>query len=75
MPKIHAETAVSQTPGLLSIIDMMIVPEMESVSPELQAKLNAAIEIARDAIADQQTWLEEELLPRANGDFRVGAEL
>ena len=75
VPKIHAETAIAQTPGLLSIIDLMIVPEMDKLTPELQARLNAAIETAKDAIAEQQTWLEEELLPRANGDFRIGAEL
>jgi uncharacterized protein (DUF885 family) len=33
------------------------------------------METARTAIAEQQAWLEEELLPRANGDFRIGAEL
>ena len=75
VPKIHAETAISQTPGLLSIIDQMIVPEMDQLTPELKSRLNAAIETAREAIAQQQTWLEEELLPRANGDFRIGAEL
>jgi uncharacterized protein (DUF885 family) len=75
VPRIHAETAISQTPGLLSIIETMIAPEMENLSPELQARLNAAIETAKDAIAVQQTWLEEKLLPRANGDFRIGAGL
>ena len=75
VPKIHAETAVLQNPGLLSIIDSMVVPAMDVLSTEDQQRLNAAIEIAKDAVADQQTWLEEELLPRANGDFRVGAEL
>ena len=40
-----------------------------------RSRLNAAIETARDALADHQTWLEEKLLPRANGDFRIGAEL
>jgi len=75
VPRIHAETAVSQTPGLLSIIELMIVPEMDKLSPELRERLEAAIEVAKDAIAEQQTWLEEKLLPRANGEFRVGAEL
>ena len=75
VPRIHAETAVSQTPGLLSILELMIVPEMDKLSPELQQRLAAAIEVAKDAIAEQQTWLEEELLPRANGEFRIGAEL
>ncbi len=75
VPKIHAETAVSQNPGLTSIIDTMIIPEMGVLSAAEQEELNAAIEIAKDAVADHQTWLEEELLPRAAGDFRIGAEL
>ncbi len=75
VPKIHAETAVKQNPGLNSIIDFMIVPQMGALSPSARERLEAAIEMARDAIADHQTWLEEELLPRAAGNFRIGAEL
>ena len=75
VPQIHAETAVSQNAGLNSIIDLMIVPEMGALNEEQQARLNAAIESAKNAIADHQTWLEEQLLPNANGDFRIGAEL
>jgi len=75
VPKIHAETAVAQNPGLGSIIDNMILPHMDGLPADLQERLSAAIETARDAIADHQAWLEEELLPRANGDFRIGAEL
>ena len=75
VPKIHAETAVAQNPGLSSIIDTMIVPQMDVLTSEQQARLNAAIEIAKNAVAEHQTWLEEELLPRASGDFRIGAEL
>jgi uncharacterized protein (DUF885 family) len=75
VPKIHAETAVAQNPGLSSIIDTMIIPAMDILSADQQARLNAAIETAKDAVAKHQTWLEEELLPRANGDFRIGAKL
>ncbi len=75
VPKIHAETAVQQNPGLVSIIETMIVPEMNQLTPATRARLGAAIETAKDALADHQTWLEEELLPRAAGDFRIGADL
>ncbi|MFQ5608636.1 MAG: DUF885 domain-containing protein [Woeseiaceae bacterium] len=75
VPKIHAETAIRQNPGLNSIIDNMIVPEMDVLSAENRAYLETTIDIARNAVAEQQTWLEEELLPRAAGDFRIGAEL
>jgi uncharacterized protein (DUF885 family) len=75
VPKIHAETAIKQNPGLASIIEAMVVPQMAVLQAKERARLSAAIETARDALADHQTWLEEELLPRANGDFRIGAEL
>ena len=75
VPKIHAETAVKQNPGLVSIIENMIVPDMQQLTPATRERLEAAIATAKDAIAEHQTWLEEELLPRAAGEFRVGAEL
>ncbi len=75
VPKIHAETAVQQSPGLLSIIDTMIEPDMDKLPAEAQERLRAAIETAKNAIAEHQNWLEEELLPRAAGEFRIGAEL
>ncbi len=75
VPRIHAETAIAQNQGLNSIIDLMIVPRLEALSSAQQQRLNAAIETARNAVADHQTWLEEVLLPLANGDFRIGAEL
>jgi uncharacterized protein (DUF885 family) len=75
VPKIHAETAVKQNSGLNSIIETMIVPRMGEVSPATRQRLTAAIEVAKDAVARQQTWLEDDLLPRAAGDFRIGAAL
>ncbi len=75
VPRIHVETAIRQNPGLTSIIDSMIVPQMNVLSGADHERLKSAIDVAKDAIADHQTWLEEYLLPRAAGDFRVGAEL
>jgi uncharacterized protein (DUF885 family) len=75
VPKIHAEKAIQQNPGLLSIIETMIVPHMDKLSPDSRDQLNASIEIARIAVTEHQTWLQEELLPRAAGNFRIGAEL
>lgn len=75
VPKIHAETAIRQNPGLLSTIETMVVPRMGELDPATRERLTAAIEIAKDAIAFHQTWLEEELLPQAAGDFRVGADV
>ncbi len=74
VPRIHAETAVQQNPGLLSIIETMVVPRMDVLDDEQRTRLEVAIETAKDAVADHQTWLEEELLPRASGSFRIGAD-
>ena len=75
VPKINAETAVAQNQGIISIIDNMIVPQLGALSGDSRLQLESAIETARTAIAEHQGWLEDELLPRAAGDFRVGAEL
>ena len=75
VPKVHAETAIKQNPGLVSIIDNLIMPRLHELTPTTRSRLEAAIETAKDAVLDQQTWLEEELLPRAGGEFRVGAEI
>ncbi len=75
VPKVHAETAVAQNPGLSSIIEAMILPHVDALGSEDRRRLEAAIEVARGAIAEHQAWLEDELLPRAAGEFRIGAEL
>jgi uncharacterized protein (DUF885 family) len=75
VPKIHAETAIQQNRGLVTIIDSLIVPHMEALPPEAAERLATAMTTAREAIAAHQTWLEDELMPRATGDFRIGAEL
>ena len=48
VPKIHAETAISQNPGLNSIIENMIVPQLGVLPPADRARLEAAIGVARD---------------------------
>jgi uncharacterized protein (DUF885 family) len=75
VPAVHAETAVKQNAGLNSIIDNMIVPHLDELGATERARVEAAIETARDAIAEHQAWLEDELKPRAGGDFRIREEL
>ncbi len=75
VPKVHAETAIAQNLGVVSIIEHMIVPDLAELTPAMRTRLEAAIEIARGALAEHQAWLEKDLLPRAAGDFRLGAAL
>jgi uncharacterized protein (DUF885 family) len=75
VPKIHAETAIQQNKGINSIIETMILPHRAAISVELGARLDAAIATASEALDEHQDWLEDELLPQAKGDFRIGARL
>ncbi|CAN5218001.1 DUF885 domain-containing protein [soil metagenome] len=75
VPEIHAQTAVKQNPGVVSIIDAMIAPVTGQLEADARERLTAAIDEAKRAIGEHQTWLEEELLPNAKGDFRAGADL
>jgi hypothetical protein len=60
---------------LNSIIDTMVVPNLGALAPPARARLEAAIETARKAVAEHQVWLEADLLPRATGEFRIGPVL
>lgn len=75
VPKVHAETAAKQNPGVLSILDGMVKPHFGTLTSRDQARLAAAVEEARTAVEVHQRWLENDLLPRAAGDFRLGPRL
>lgn len=74
VPKVHAETAVKQNPGIGSMLDNMVVPHLDALPPADRQRLERAMATARSAVEQHQRWLEDELLPRASGDFRLGAE-
>lgn len=76
VPQVHAETAVSQNRGVLSVLTNLVEPELGALADgsEEKERLLAAMELARGVVEQHQAWLEEELLPNASGDFRIGAE-
>ncbi len=75
VPRIHAETAIKQNTGVLTLIDQLVLPQLGVLPDADQATLRTAIAHARTAIAQHQIWLEKKLLPAAKGDFRLGAAL
>ncbi|HEY4340727.1 MAG TPA: DUF885 domain-containing protein [Steroidobacteraceae bacterium] len=74
VPPINAQTAVSQNAGLTDLLDQAILPEVAKLPVEQRARLTKAIASARSAIATQQAWLQNTLVPQAKGDFRIGAK-
>lgn len=75
VPLIHAQTAIKQNRGVISIIDNMVRPEMDKLSVGEKKRLDSAITLATRMTEEHQRWLEDELLPQAGGDFRLGKEI
>ncbi|MBI3863387.1 MAG: DUF885 domain-containing protein, partial [Planctomycetia bacterium] len=75
IPPIHAETAVKQNRGVLSILSNMVEPHVASLPETDRKRLERAIATAREAVEAQQKWLESEVVPKAAGDFRLGPAL
>ena len=75
VPAIHAETAVKQNPGVLSLVDQLVMPNLGTLEAADRERLERAIATARTAVQDHQRWLEGTLVPAAKGEFRIGREL
>jgi uncharacterized protein (DUF885 family) len=70
-PKVYTETAILQNKGGISLIrdDLQ---EFLNQAPEMKAELAPAQAKAIAALEDYGAWLEKDLLPRSNGEFRLG---
>jgi len=72
-PQVHTETAIEQIQGAINLVrvglDPLLVraPQMKRDLAPLQEKTAAALE-------DYRKWLKDALLPRSDGDFRIGEE-
>lgn len=75
VPKIHAETVARQNRGILSLVATFITPNLDQLQGGQRQRLQAAISALEAAVNQHQQWLDEQLVPNAKGDFRIGAEL
>jgi len=73
-PYIFTETAIQQNPGAISLVMDGLQPYLEQ-EPQLIDEFVGVRARAIAALQDYGTWLEEKLVPRSNGDFRLGGEL
>lgn len=72
-PRVHTETAIQQTAGAISFVRSGLEPLLQQ-EPALRSELAPVQEQAIAALTDYKTWLERDVLPDANGEFRLGAE-
>ena len=69
-PKQLTETAIRQNKGAIGFYEKDLF-ELAGDSPQLPALKSAAAPIAV-ALRDYQNFLEKDLLPRSNGEWRIG---
>ncbi|MBA8886495.1 uncharacterized protein (DUF885 family) [Dokdonella fugitiva] len=74
VPRVHAETVSKQNKGVLSLVDGLILPHAKELPDADRQRLEAAAANLRKAVDEQQHWLDTQLVPKAKGDFRIGAE-
>ena len=69
-PRVHTETAIKQNRGAIGFYEHDLF-EFAGDTPQLGA-LKAAAAPVVNCLKDYQTFLEKDLLPRANGEWRIG---
>jgi uncharacterized protein (DUF885 family) len=74
-PRIFTEIAIEQLPGIVSFFQHDVPAAFKDANdPALKsefAQTNAAV---LSALNEYLAWLRTDLLPRSNGDFRIGAD-
>jgi len=72
-PRVHTETAIEQTQGAINLVREGLAPLLDS-APQMKKELAPLQEKTAAALEDYKKWLQNDLLPRSDGDFRLGVE-
>jgi uncharacterized protein (DUF885 family) len=74
VPKVWAEVALESTQQGVGLV-AAFVPMLAEAVPDLKADVLAAAQAAAAALQQHAAWIEQEVLPKAQGDFATGKEL
>jgi uncharacterized protein (DUF885 family) len=72
-PRVHTETAIEQTAGAINLVREGLSPLLDRV-PQMKKELAPLQEKTAKALEDYKKWLQDDLLKRSDGDFRIGAD-
>ena len=72
-PRIHTETAIEQTQGAINLVRTDLAPLLDQ-APEMKRELAPLQGKTAAALEDYKKWLQNDLVPRSNGNFRLGTE-
>src|SRR5437773_3504562 len=72
-PRVHTETAIEQTQGAINLVREGLSPVLDR-APQMKKELTPLQEKTAAALEDYKKWLQNDLLPRSDDDFRLGAD-
>src|SRR5438874_6684673 len=72
-PRIHTETAIEQTQGAINLVRTELAPLLGQ-APQMKKELAPLQDKTAAALEDYKKWLQKDLLPRSDGDFRLGGQ-
>src|SRR5882762_3605912 len=72
-PRIHTETAIEQTQGAINLVRSELAPLLDQ-APQTKKDLAPLQDKTATALEDYKKWLQNDLLKRSDGDFRLGEE-
>lgn len=73
-PRVWTELAIQETEGLRAYLedDLPAALAAQAGGPVDDPRLSSAVEALTTALGEHRDWLESDLLPRSDGDFRLG---
>jgi uncharacterized protein (DUF885 family) len=72
-PRVHTETAIEQVQGAISLVREGLSPLLDR-APQMKKELAPIQEKTAKALEDYKKWLQDDLLKRSDGDFRIGVD-
>jgi len=72
-PRVHTETAIEQVQGAISLVREGLSPLLDQ-APHMKKELAPLQEKTATALEDYKKWLQDNLLKRSDGDFRIGPD-
>jgi uncharacterized protein (DUF885 family) len=74
-PRIYTEIALQQIPDLISFFQNDVPDAFkDATDPAVKAEFAKSNAAVVGALRDYAAWMKTDLLPRSNGDFRIGAD-
>lgn len=73
-PQIFTETAIKQFPEIINFYRADLPKLLEQASPDIKSKIQASLAKALSALENYKNFLQNQLLPRSDGNFRLGEQ-